>query len=67
MAYSLVPLLEHQIPKRRRRTQACNYCRLKKSRCGSSILIDGTVRCANCVKENLECVWRESKKRGPKP
>ncbi|KAJ2707270.1 hypothetical protein FB645_000947 [Coemansia sp. IMI 203386] len=27
---------------------------------------DGTSRCDNCIRDNIPCVWRESKRRGPK-
>ncbi|KAJ2347126.1 hypothetical protein GGF43_004828, partial [Coemansia sp. RSA 2618] len=48
--------------KRRRRTQACEYCHLKKVKCEG----DG-VRCINCVKNDVQCVWGQKRKRGPKP
>ncbi|KAJ2805725.1 hypothetical protein H4R20_001976, partial [Coemansia guatemalensis] len=48
--------------KRRRRTQACEYCHTKKVKCEG----DG-VRCINCMKNDVECVWGQKRKRGPKP
>ncbi|KAJ1940526.1 hypothetical protein GGF37_003938, partial [Kickxella alabastrina] len=48
--------------RRRRRTQACQYCHLKKIKCEG----DG-VRCINCVKNDVQCMWGMKRKRGPKP
>ncbi|KAJ2723679.1 hypothetical protein GGI07_002474 [Coemansia sp. Benny D115] len=48
--------------RRRRRTQACEYCHLKKVKCEG----DGT-RCNNCVKNDVQCTWGQKRKRGPKP
>ncbi|KAJ1854927.1 hypothetical protein LPJ76_003673 [Coemansia sp. RSA 638] len=48
--------------KRRRRTQACEYCHLKKVKCEG----DGE-RCINCIKNDVQCVWGQKRKRGPKP
>ncbi|KAJ2850802.1 hypothetical protein IWW36_001617 [Coemansia brasiliensis] len=48
--------------KRRRRTQACEYCHLKKVKCEG----DGA-RCINCIKNDVQCIWGQKRKRGPKP
>ncbi|KAJ2157122.1 hypothetical protein GGF46_004726 [Coemansia sp. RSA 552] len=48
--------------KRRRRTQACEYCHMKKVKCEG----DG-VRCLNCMRNDVQCVWGQKRKRGPKP
>ncbi|KAJ2830388.1 hypothetical protein GGI24_001921, partial [Coemansia furcata] len=48
--------------RRKRRTQACEYCHLKKIKCEG----DGE-RCTNCVKNDVQCAWGQKRKRGPKP
>ncbi|KAJ2783118.1 hypothetical protein H4R18_001866 [Coemansia javaensis] len=48
--------------KRRRRTQACEYCHMKKIKCEG----DGA-HCQNCIKNDVRCVWGQKRKRGPKP
>ncbi|KAJ2864236.1 hypothetical protein GGH94_003062 [Coemansia aciculifera] len=48
--------------RRKRRTQACEYCHLKKIKCEG----DG-VRCNNCIKNDVQCTWGQKRKRGPKP
>ncbi|PIA14203.1 hypothetical protein COEREDRAFT_21032, partial [Coemansia reversa NRRL 1564] len=48
--------------KRRRRTQACEYCHTKKVKCEGEGL-----RCINCIKNDVQCVWGQKRKRGPKP
>ncbi|KAJ2705529.1 hypothetical protein H4R19_005112, partial [Coemansia spiralis] len=48
--------------KRRRRTQACEYCHMKKVKCEG----DGA-RCQSCIKNDVQCVWGQKRKRGPKP
>ncbi|KAJ2579507.1 hypothetical protein GGH95_003067, partial [Coemansia sp. RSA 1836] len=48
--------------RRKRRTQACEYCHLKKIKCEG----DG-IRCINCVKNDVQCQWGQKRKRGPKP
>ncbi|KAJ1845010.1 hypothetical protein LPJ73_004990, partial [Coemansia sp. RSA 2703] len=53
---------QQQQMRRRRRTQACEYCHLKKIKCEG----DG-VRCINCIKNDVECMWGLKRKRGPKP
>ncbi|KAJ2466958.1 hypothetical protein GGI02_004198 [Coemansia sp. RSA 2322] len=50
------------LARRRRRTQACEYCHLKKIKCEG----DGQ-RCINCIKNDVQCMWGLKRKRGPKP
>ncbi|KAJ2741705.1 hypothetical protein GGI20_005000 [Coemansia sp. BCRC 34301] len=52
----------HEAMRRKRRTQACEYCHLKKIKCEG----DGE-RCINCVKNDVQCQWGQKRKRGPKP
>ncbi|CAG8486928.1 6923_t:CDS:1, partial [Dentiscutata heterogama] len=41
---------------------ACTNCRIKKEKC------TGTLRCSNCERRNLECIYiKSNKKRGPLP
>ncbi|KAJ2893594.1 hypothetical protein GGI21_005404, partial [Coemansia aciculifera] len=40
--------------RRKRRTQACEYCHLKKIKCEG----DG-MRCINCVKNDVQCQWAD--------
>jgi hypothetical protein len=47
--------------KRKRSSRACELCRLRKVRC------DGLdPKCSRCWKENRECSYAMTKKRGPK-
>ncbi|KAJ2616327.1 hypothetical protein H4S08_000821 [Coemansia sp. RSA 1365] len=52
----------NDMQKRRRRTQACEYCHTKKVKCEGE-----GVRCINCIKNDVQCVWGQKRKRGPKP
>ncbi|KAJ2855851.1 hypothetical protein J3B02_001939 [Coemansia erecta] len=52
--------------RRVRSTQACNHCHRRKARCTRNIMPDGSSRCDNCIRDNIPCIWRESKRRGPK-
>ncbi|KAI8896569.1 fungal-specific transcription factor domain-containing protein [Globomyces pollinis-pini] len=46
---------------RKRQTQSCDRCKVKKRRC------DGNTPCENCIKADSECTMNiEQKKRGPK-
>jgi hypothetical protein len=45
-----------------RNVQACLRCRSKQQKCDG----DGTYECARCEKAGVDCVYGESKKRGPK-
>ncbi|KAJ2885571.1 hypothetical protein H4R27_001288 [Coemansia aciculifera] len=56
----------HQ-PRRIRCTQACNHCHRRKARCVRNVFADGSVRCDNCLRDNVACEWRKSRRRGPKP
>ncbi|ORE03668.1 hypothetical protein BCV72DRAFT_27847 [Rhizopus microsporus var. microsporus] len=52
---------QNQLRKRVRTTRACVYCRKKKIKC------DGRhPTCSNCLQLQLNCVYAESKKRGPR-
>ncbi|KAJ1943672.1 hypothetical protein EC988_006177, partial [Linderina pennispora] len=53
---------DSQTQRRRRRTQACEYCHQKKIKCEG----EGT-RCINCIKNDIQCIWGQKRKRGPKP
>ncbi|PIA14597.1 hypothetical protein COEREDRAFT_82627 [Coemansia reversa NRRL 1564] len=55
-----------QMPRRVRCTQACNHCHRRKARCVRNTMPDGSLRCDNCIREGIVCVWRESRRRGPK-
>ncbi|KAI8323755.1 hypothetical protein GQ54DRAFT_309854 [Martensiomyces pterosporus] len=60
--------LQPQVPRRQRLTQACDYCHKKKVKCdGDKLRSGGNARCSMCIKNDIKCVWRERKKRGPKP
>ncbi|KAJ2854195.1 hypothetical protein GGI22_004579, partial [Coemansia erecta] len=48
--------------RRRRRTQACQYCHAKKIKCEGS-----GERCNSCIKNDIKCRWGAKQKRGPKP
>ncbi|KAJ2040462.1 hypothetical protein GGH92_000652 [Coemansia sp. RSA 2673] len=54
-------------PRRVRCTQACNHCHRRKARCVRNVFADGSVRCDNCLRDNVACEWRKSRRRGPKP
>ncbi|KAJ2072424.1 hypothetical protein GGH13_002701 [Coemansia sp. S155-1] len=54
-------------PRRIRCTQACNHCHRRKARCVRNVFADGSVRCDNCLRDNVACEWRKSRRRGPKP
>ncbi|KAJ1724065.1 hypothetical protein LPJ53_001639 [Coemansia erecta] len=53
--------------RRPRSQKACIRCHRRKARCTRNLMEDGTYRCDNCIRDNIECLWRESKRRGPKP
>ncbi|KAJ2782713.1 3'-5' exonuclease [Coemansia interrupta] len=53
--------------RRPRSQKACIRCHRRKARCTRNLMEDGTYRCDNCIRDNIECQWRESKRRGPKP
>ncbi|KAJ1857817.1 hypothetical protein LPJ73_001985, partial [Coemansia sp. RSA 2703] len=53
--------------RRPRSQKACNRCHRRKARCTRNLMEDGTYRCDNCIRDNIECEWREAKRRGPKP
>ncbi|KAJ2777539.1 hypothetical protein H4R18_005108 [Coemansia javaensis] len=55
-----------QLPRRARCTQACNHCHRRKARCVRNAMPDGTFRCDNCIREDIPCEWRASRRRGPK-
>lgn len=52
--------------KRVRCSQACLYCHKRKSRCVRTLQLDGTLQCDNCVRDQVLCQQRQSKRRGPK-
>ncbi|KAI9504877.1 hypothetical protein BX070DRAFT_221059 [Coemansia spiralis] len=52
--------------RRVRCAQACKYCHRRKARCVRNYMPDGSVKCDNCMRDGVECEWRESKRRGPK-
>ncbi|KAJ2801216.1 hypothetical protein H4S07_004992, partial [Coemansia furcata] len=56
----------YQQTRRIRCTQACNYCHRRKARCVRNVFTDGSVRCDNCLRDNVPCEWRKSRRRGPK-
>lgn len=45
-----------------RTTRACEACHRAKAKCQG----DGIVPCSSCIRRNIECVYVEQKKRGPK-
>ncbi|KAJ2745365.1 hypothetical protein GGI20_002210 [Coemansia sp. BCRC 34301] len=57
---------QQQQVRRIRCTQACNYCHRRKARCVRNVFADGSVRCDSCVRDNVVCEWRKSRRRGPK-
>ncbi|KAJ2502069.1 hypothetical protein IWW47_003043, partial [Coemansia sp. RSA 2052] len=56
----------YQQMRRIRCTQACNYCHRRKARCVRNVFADGSVRCDSCLRDNIVCEWRKSRRRGPK-
>ncbi|KAJ2890398.1 hypothetical protein IWW38_004157, partial [Coemansia aciculifera] len=56
----------YQQIRRIRCTQACNYCHRRKARCVRNVFADGSVRCDSCLRDNVVCEWRKSRRRGPK-
>ncbi|KAJ2559108.1 hypothetical protein EV175_000493 [Coemansia sp. RSA 1933] len=61
-SYRRTKRLADETQRRRRRTQACQYCHAKKIKCEG----DGE-RCNSCIKNDIKCKWGEKQKRGPKP
>ncbi|KAJ2488933.1 hypothetical protein IWW37_004415 [Coemansia sp. RSA 2050] len=52
--------------RRIRCTQACNYCHKRKARCVRNVFADGSSQCDNCLRDNMPCEWRQSRRRGPR-
>ncbi|KAJ1734827.1 hypothetical protein LPJ72_002169 [Coemansia sp. Benny D160-2] len=61
-SYRRAKRLAEEPNRRRRRTQACQYCHAKKIKCEG----DGE-RCNSCIKNDIKCKWGMKRKRGPKP
>lgn len=51
--------LEGRSPKRKRLSYACNYCRLKKTRCDEQ-----QPSCQNCTRAGVECITTDKRRAG---